>query len=231
MGKKISRREFLQVSATTGAIVAAGNTILPLIPRASWAQGSKPMQLLKPPINDNNPLMLLLMKRSSSREVSPEKLPLAIISSLLWAAFGINRPDSGKRTAPSGNNRQEIDIYVATADGLYLFEAKANALNLIQAKDIRAETGLQPFVKEAPMNLIYVADYAKMDNGSDEEKIFNSAADTGFISENVYLYCASEGLVTVVRGWIDRTALAKAMALRPTQKITLSQSVGYPKKA
>ena len=231
MGKKISRREFLKVSATTGAILASGNTLLPIIiPNTASANEPKPIQLLHPTMGSSNPLIQLLEKRSSSREFSPEKLPLAIISSMLWAAFGINRPDSGKRTAPSANNRQEIDIYVATVDGLYLFDAKANRLNPIRGEDIRAKTGPQPFVKKAPVNLIYVADYAKISTGSDEEKNFNSAANTGFISENVYLYCASEGLATVVRGWIDRPALAKAMALRPNQKIILAQSVGYPKK-
>jgi len=232
MGKKISRREFLKVSATTGAILASGNTLLPIIiPNTASANEPKSIQLLHPTMGSSNPLIQLLEKRSSSREFSPEKLPLAIISSMLWAAFGINRPDSGKRTAPSAHNRQEIDIYVATIDGFYLFDAKTNMLHPIWEEDIRAKTGPQPFVKEAPVNLIYVADYAKISTGSDEEKNFYSAANTGFISENVYLYCASEGLATVVRGWIDRPALAKAMALRPNQKIILAQSVGYPKKA
>jgi nitroreductase len=221
----------LKVSAATGAILASGNTLLTMLPNIASANEPKPIQLLHPPTDSSNPLIQLLEKRSSSREFSPEKLPFAIISTMLWAAFGINRPDSGKRTAPSANNRQEIDIYVATADGLYLFDAKTNMLNPIRGEDIRATTGPQPFVKEAPVNLIYVADYAKISTGSGEEKDFYSAANTGFISENVYLYCASEGLATVVRGWIDRPALAKTMALRPNQKIILAQSVGYPKKA
>jgi nitroreductase len=231
MGKKISRREFLKVSTTTGVILASGNILFPIIPNTALANEPKPIQLVHPTPGSSNPLIQLLEKRSSSREFSSEKLPLAIISGMLWAAFGINRPDSGKRTAPSANNRQEIDIYVATIDGLYLFDAKANMLNPIRGEDLRAQTGPQPFTKEAPVNLIYVADYVKITTGSDEEKNFNSAANTGFISENVYLYCASEGLATVVRGWIDRPALAKAMGLRPNQKIILAQSVGYPKKA
>jgi SagB-type dehydrogenase family enzyme len=153
-----------------------------------------------------------------------------VLSNLLWAAFGINRSDTGKRTAPSAVNRQEIDIYVATADGLYLYEARSQALKLIVSDDIRALTGRQDFVKEAPVNLIYVADFSRMGTASKEDKELYSAADTGFISQNVYLYCASERLATVVRGSIDRQALAKAIKLRPDQKIILAQSVGYPKK-
>ena len=230
MGKKISRREFLKVSTTTGVILASGNILFPIIPNTALANEPKPIQLVHPTPGSSNPLIQLLEKRSSSREFSNEKLPLTIISAILWAAFGINRPDSGKRTAPSANNRQEIDIYLATGDGLYFFDANANKLNPVRGEDLRAKTGPQPFVKEAPVNLIYVADYAKIITESDEEKDFYSAVNTGFISENVYLYCASEGLATVVRGWIDRPALAKAMKLGPNQKIILAQSVGYPKK-
>ena len=148
---------------------------------------------------------------------------------MLWAAFGINRQDSEKRTAPSALNWQEIDLYVATADGLYLYEAKNHTLEPVLAEDIRAMTGRQSFVRAAPVNLIYVADFSRMGKATDKDKVFYSAADTGFISQNVYLYCASEGLATVVRGSIDRPALAKVMKLRPDQRIILAQSVGYPK--
>ena len=97
-------------------------------------------------------------------------------------------------------------------------------------EDLREKTGSQPFVKDVPVNLVYVADYAKMTQGSETDRTLYSAADAGFISENVYLYCASEGLATVVRGSVDRAALEKAMQLRPTQKVILAQSVGYPKQ-
>jgi nitroreductase len=124
----------------------------------------------------------------------------------------------------------DIDIYVAMADGLYLYDAKTLTLNPVLAEDVRALTGRQPFVKDAPMNLIYVTNLARLAGSSQEDKDFYSAADTGFISENVYLFCASEGLATVVRGSIDRQALATVMKLRPDQKIILAQTVGYPKK-
>jgi nitroreductase len=127
-------------------------------------------------------------------------------------------------------NKQEIDIYVALPSGLYLYDAKASRLNPILAEDIRGMTGLQPYVKGAAVNLVYVADYSKMAPGPDEVKVSLSSANAGFISENVYLYCASEGLATVARVNMDMPALAKLMKLRPDQKIVLAQSVGYPKK-
>jgi SagB-type dehydrogenase family enzyme len=193
-------------------------------------QELKPLLLPRPQLEGGRPLMQVLKDRRSSREFSPEKVPDQILSNLLWAAFGINRPDSGRRTAPSARNWQETDIYVAVAEGLYLYEAKAHQLNLLQKEDIRVMTGTQAYVKEAPINLIYVVDYSKTGKASDEERQLFCAADAGFISQNVYLFCASEGLATVVRGLVDRPTLAKVMKLRPDQKIILTQSVGYPKK-
>jgi SagB-type dehydrogenase family enzyme len=197
---------------------------------AGSAAELKPVSLPAPQTDGGKPLMRALKARSSSREFSGQKLPLQLVSNLLWAASGVNRPDSGKRTAPSASNRQEIDIYVAMADGLFLYEATGHRLEPILAQDIRQQTGSQAFVGEAPVNLVYVADFGKMGTSSPEEKIFYSACDTGFISQNVYLYSASEGLATVVRGTVDRKALAQAMKLRPDQRITLAQSVGYPAK-
>ena len=187
------------------------------------------VQLSKPQTESGNPVLRLLEKRASSREFSPQPLPVAILSNVLWAAFGINRTD-GRRTAPSARNVQDIGIYVAVSDGLYLYDPKANGLKPILVEDIRALTGTQPFVKDVPVNLVYVSDYAKMGKSTDEEKALYSGAHTGFIAENVYLYSVSEGLATVVRALIDRPALAKAMKLRPDQKITLAQSVGYPRQ-
>jgi nitroreductase len=196
----------------------------------TFAEEPQPIQLLKPQTEGGRPFMQVLKDRKSSREFGSENLPVQVLSNLLWAAFGVNRPDSGKRTAPSAMNWQEIDVYVAAADGLYLFDAKAHLLKSVLAEDLRAMTGLQPFVKGVPLNLIYVADFSRMGSATNEQKEFYSAADTGFIAQNVYLYCASEGLATVVRGLVDKPALARAMKLRTDQKITLVQSVGYPKK-
>jgi nitroreductase len=228
MNMKLSRRNLSRVTVV-GFILVFLFAILPMSQNMALGEEQKPIQLPKPEIA-GNPLMQLLAKRSSSREFSSEPLPLNILSNMLWAASGINRPESGRRTAPSAKNLQEIDIYAATAEGLYLYDAKASLLKPILAKDIRGMTGTQGFVKEAAVNLIYVADYSKMGSLSDEVKNMYATADTGFISENVYLYCASEGLSTVVRAGIDRPALAKAMGLRPDQRIILAQSVGYPRK-
>jgi nitroreductase len=199
-------------------------------PLGSHAQELKPVPLLKPQTDGGRPLMQVFMDRKTSREFSPQKLSPQVLSNLLWAAFGINRPDSGRRTAPSALNWQEIDVYVATSDGLFLYDAKGHLLKTILNKDIRALTGRQPYVKESPVSLVYVADYSKMGRGTNEEKEVYAAADTGFSSQNVYLFCASEGLATGVRALIDRPALSKEMNLRPDQRITLAQSVGYPKK-
>jgi SagB-type dehydrogenase family enzyme len=208
-----------------------GILILVLIcPALILAQDLKPIKLLTPQTNSGRLLMQALKDRKSTREFSSKELPLEVLSNLLWAAWGINRLDSGKRTAPSAVNWQEIDVYVSTAHGLYLYDAKANTLQPVLAQDIRSLTGRQSYVQEAPINLVYVADQARMGDRPADEKVFYSAADTGFISQNVYLYCASEGLATVVRGSIDRPALEKAMRLRPEQKVILAQSVGYPKK-
>jgi SagB-type dehydrogenase family enzyme len=203
---------------------------LPIFAMLTFAEELKPIQLLKPQLDKGRPLMQVFKDRSSSRSFSKEKLPLQVISDLFWAAFGVNRTETGKRTAPSAMNWQEIDIYVATSDGLYLYDAKTHVLKPVLSEDIRAMTGRQEFVKDAPINLIYVADYSRIGTATKEDKDFYSAADTGFISQNVYMYCASEGLATVVRGSIDRQALAKVMKLRSDQKVILAQSVGYPKK-
>ncbi len=205
-------------------------TFLLICTTLTYAQELKPIQLLEPQFEGGRPLMQVLKDRKSSRTFSAEKLPMQVLSNMLWAAFGVNRTDSGKRTAPTAMNRQEIDIYVATADGLYIYDAKAHTLKPVLAEDIRALTGRQPFVQEAPVNLIFVADFSKMGKGKEDQKAFYSATDTGFISQNVYLYCASEGLATVVRGAVDKPAMAKVMNLRPDQKVILAQSVGYPKK-
>jgi SagB-type dehydrogenase family enzyme len=174
------------------------------------------------------PLFEALKDRKSTREFRDDELNLKVISNLLWAALGLNRLD-GHRTAPSAHNWQEIDVYVALKRGLYVFDPRANVLRQVLAEDIRAATGMQDFVGTAPLNLVYVADLARMSSSDRTEQRFYSAIDTGFISQNVYLFCASEGLATVVRGLVDRRSLAKLMQLRPQQRVIVTQTVGYPK--
>lgn len=197
---------------------------------AAVAGEMKPIELPAPQTDGGKPLMQALKARHTERAFSSKELSLQILSNMLWAAFGVNRPESGKRTAPSAMNWQEIDIYVAMAKGLYRYDAVGNKLDPILEDDIRKATGTQPFVADAPVNLVYVADYSKMGDSPEEVKKFYSAANTGFISQNVYLFCASEGLATGVRAYIDREVLEKTMKLGPDQKIVLAQAVGYPAK-
>ena len=141
--------------------------------------------------------------------------------------FGINRPD-GKRTAPSAKNCQETDLYVILKQGAYLYDAKSNQLSLIVKGDLRSLAGTQAFATNAPVTLVFVADFAKMEKWTVEEKKDFADIDVGYISQNAYLFCASEGLVTGVRASVDRKALGVALKLRPDQMIVLAQSVGYP---
>jgi nitroreductase len=174
------------------------------------------------------PLMEALAKRSTARAFDSKELSAQQLSSLLWAAFGINRPD-GKRTAPSAMNFQETDIYVLLKQGAYVYSATSNRLDLVVAEDIRALGGTQSFVKDAPVTLVFVADFARMGQGSVDNKKNTANIDVGYISQNAYLYCASEGLVTGARGSVDRATLGPRLKLRPDQRIILAQSVGYPK--
>lgn len=194
------------------------------------AQDLKPIPLPQPRNEGGKPLMQALKERRTIREISPAKLPLQTLSDLLWAGFGVNRPQIDHRTAPSAMNSQEIEIYVATADGVSRYDAKANQLLPVTRQDIRLQTGSQPFVTNAPVALIFVADFAKMEKAKGPQKDYYSAIDTGFISQNVYLYCASEGLATVVHDLPDRAKLGKALQLKPDQKIVLAQAVGFPQK-
>ncbi|HWB99141.1 MAG TPA: SagB/ThcOx family dehydrogenase [Bryobacteraceae bacterium] len=190
------------------------------------AAGPSTITLPKPETTGGKPLMQALAARASSREFSQRKLASQVLSNLLWAAFGINRPD-GRRTAPSAMNRQTIDVYAVLPEGVYLYEPKPHRLRQINPTDARARTGTHGFVAEAALDLVYVADFAKMGGEPENDKLLFAGAETGFIGQNVYLFCASEGMATVIRASIDRTTLAKALKLRPDQKITLSQTVGY----
>jgi len=195
----------------------------------AFAQEMKPVQLPAPKLDQSKSLGQVLKDRKSTRDFSAGSLSPQILSNVLWAGFGINRPETGRRTAPSAHNKQEIDIYVATADGAFIYDPKGNALVPVAPGDIRPLTGTQPYVKDAAVNLVYVADLAKMSEGEEAAKLLLSAANTGFIAENVYLYCASEGLATVFRVGIDKPKLAGILKLRPAQRIMFAQPVGLAK--
>lgn len=175
------------------------------------------------------PLHEALRARRSTREFDPRPLPAQLLSGLLWAAFGINRPKTRGRTAPSAHDWEEIDVYAALESGLYLYEPDPHRLCMRLARDVRAQTGVQPYVGEAPVNLVYVADLTRMVQATPEDLAQYPGPDAGFIAQNVYLFCASEGLATVVRGLVDRPALAALMGLGSREQIILAQSVGYPK--
>lgn len=186
------------------------------------------IKLPPPDMQGGKPLMQALKERHSTREFSARPLPQQVLSNLLWAATGVNRPQTGQRTAPTARDWREIEVYVATADGVFVYAPEEHGLRPVAEGDIRARTGVQDFVATAPVNLIYVANLDRMSGGDAGNQALYSATDTGFIAQNVYLYCASAGLGTVVRGSIDRDALSAALGLGPRQKIILAQSVGYP---
>jgi nitroreductase len=195
---------------------------------AAIARDDRSIALPPPQTERAGTLMHALQARRSTREFSTRALPLQELSTLLWAAFGINRADSGSRTAPSAHDWQEIEVFAALPEALYRYDARAHALRLQVTGDLRPLTGVQDFIAHAPLNLVYVADFARMAQANAEERTFFASADAGFIAQNVYLYCASAGLVTVVRGLVDRRKLAPAMRLRVDQRIVLAQTVGYP---
>ncbi|HMK87913.1 MAG TPA: nitroreductase family protein [Steroidobacteraceae bacterium] len=195
--------------------------------RGGGAEVKKSVSLPAPRREGGAPLLSALNLRRSTRAYSTRPLSLQTLSDLLWAAFGVNRP-SGDRTAPYWRHVMVIDIYAAMADGVWLYEPMAHELRSYMSADIRAQTGLQDFVGSAPLNLIYVAHGERMPELKLEERRLYSSVDTGFIGQNVYLYCASEGLATVFRGAVDYAKLAVTMKLPDQQFVTFAQTVGYP---
>jgi len=182
--------------------------------------------LLPPSLSGGMPLISALSIRQSLREFAPEPLPEQVLSDLLWAAGGINRHHVDGRTAPSAMNAQEVLLYVAMPQGLFLYEPKPHALRLVVASDVRRVTGNQDFVDTAPLDLVFVADHARMKLVPAAQREAYAHATAGAMAQNVYLYCASEGLATVIRAWFDRDALARAMGLQADHQLLLSQTVG-----
>lgn len=181
-----------------------------------------------PEMHGGRPLMDVLRERQSNREFSNTPLPQQTLANLLWAAIGINRPDSAKLTVPNGRSRREIDVFIITAEATYRYDIDQHALHTVLCEDIRHLAGKQDFVPTAPVNLVYVADFTKMPELNVEQQLVYSSTDAGFCVQNAYLFCASVGLSTVARGSVDREALGKALGLGPQQRIILAQSVGYP---
>jgi SagB-type dehydrogenase family enzyme len=183
-----------------------------------------------PPVDRTGglPLMDALSRRHSSREFAPGALPLPVLSGLLWAAYGVNRPGGG-RTAPSAINAQEVDVFVALPEGAYRYDAKEHVLRLVALADVRRVTGYQDFVDDAPLDLVFVADYSRASLVPAAARESYASVAAGAIAQNVYLFCAANDLATVIRAWIDRDAIANALGLTHDQHVLLSQTVGYPK--
>jgi SagB-type dehydrogenase family enzyme len=195
----------------------------------SFSQDTVVIKLPDPQLEKGKPLMQVLNERKSTRSFSGREISLQEISNLLWAANGINRKESGRRTAPTAMNKQEIEVYMSNKEGLFRYDAQQHALVTLHNRDIRASTGTQPYVAAAPVNLVIVADLGKM--GNDRQANLQTAnIDAGFVSQNIYLYCASENMVTVVRGSVDREKLSAEMGLDSDFYIVVAQTVGYPQE-
>ncbi len=169
-----------------------------------------------------------LARRQSTREFSARPVDADTLSAVLWAAWGVNRPASRHRTAPSARNWQETDLYVFTPEGVFAYRPDGHALAPVARGDLRADAGLQEFVAKVPVNLVFVADYARMPDAASEDRARYAAMDAAFIAQNVYLYCAAAGLGCVVRGLVDREKLKAVLGLRATQHVVAAQSVGWP---
>jgi nitroreductase len=216
----LTRRSVAAGLVAGGLMIKAGAT--------TNSQDSKRVKLPPPRQDGGQPLLAALKLRRSIREYSDRPLPPQVLSDLLWAAFGINRP-TGDRTAPYWRHIMVMDIYLAKADGVWLYDPKEHALELYLSDDIRAATGRQDFVATAPLNLVYVAHGERMTDVSAEDRRLYASVDAGFIGQNVYLFCASEGLATVFRGAVDYAALKRVLHLPEPQFVTFAQTVGYPR--
>ena len=195
--------------------------IIGLLTLGSFSCFSQDIKLPSPNRTGGKPLMDALNGRQSDRDFSDKELSIQTLSDLVWAANGFNR--EAKRTAPSSQDRQEIDLYVFLKTGIYFYDAKNHQLILKTVGNHQAKTGGQPFVEVAPLNFVFVANLDKASNRD------AALIDCGFISQNIYLFCASEGLISVVRGSINKEELHKLLGLNENQEVLLAQTVGYKK--
>jgi SagB-type dehydrogenase family enzyme len=187
------------------------------------SMNAQDIKLVSPQKKGGMPLMKALANRKTNRDFTQQELTPQQLSNLLWAAVGVNRPD-GRRTAPTARNAQQIEIYVLNKKGAYLYMPKEHILKLIAAGDHRKSGASQERFQECPLMLILVANYDKMEGFSAEAKAMYEATDAGNVSQNIYLYCASEGLATCALGSIHRDKLQEL--LKYNGKAILGQSVG-----
>ena len=195
------------------------------------AQELKSIALNPPDINSGLTVMQAFSKRSSASAFTSEKLKLQDLSDLLWAADGINRQDSKKRTAPSAMNAQDIDIYVFLVDGVYLYNAAGNSLDPVVTGDQRIlAAGRQTEFANAAVILVLVSDISRFQNGDDKMKLSMAALDAGMVSQNIAVFCAGTGLLTRPRATMDQPKLKEILKLKDTQYLLLNNPVSYPAK-
>jgi hypothetical protein len=211
------------------------------IPSVNFAQEPQPITLPKPEKDGGKSVLASIQERKTIRTVSPDPLSPQMLSNLLWAAFGVNRPEGvrGKpgRTAASASNSQEIDLYVALPQGVYLYEAVPHRLVPVVAGDFRARSG-RGAAGTAPVNIFYVVDLARYvmagqpDRSIGDPEVQKSYyfVATGLIASNVYLFAASHGLAAWFHN-CDKVNTPKEFKLRPEQRVLFAQTVGYPAKA
>lgn len=214
------RRTTLGLLAVAGVAAASGPAV---------AQQLAPIDLPAPRLDFGRSIGQALRMRRSQRDFASRPLPVQVLSELLWSAFGVNRPDTQDRTAPSWRHARETEIYAAMASGTWRYDPAAHRLEPHLAGDIRAQTGVQDFVATAPLTLVYVSDATHLSGIPPQEQRRFAAADIGFIAQNVYLYCASELLACVFRGSLDAERVGRTLQLTETQFIEFAQTVGYPK--
>lgn len=199
-----------------------------LVLSVAASAADKVVKLPKPNLNRVGTVMKALSERQSTREYASKTLSLADLSDLLWAANGINRPESGKRTAPSALNKQDVDVYVILPEGSYVYDAKNHQLNLVSEGDHRdAVAGGQTFVKTAPVSLVLVSDVSLFGDVQKPQNQVVGAIDVGIVSQNISLFCANAKLATVPRGSMDATQLKKVLKLKDSQIPMLNHPVGY----
>lgn len=186
-----------------------------------YTMNAQEIKLPAPHKNGGQPLMKVLNERKSGRSFSDKDLTDQQLSDLLWAANGFNRED--KRTVPTARNCQELELYVILKDGIYFYNAKEHKLTLVKSGDFRKDAGMQEFVADAPVNILIVSDTKKA------ASLQYSYTNCGYISQNIYLYCASEGFSTVARGAFDKDLLHDLLGLPEHLQVLLAQTVGYAK--
>ena len=196
--------------------------------KAAPATAPATIELDKPKLDAGLTVMQAIAKRHSTRAFDAKPLSKQALSDILWAAGGVNRPESQGIVIPTALGAKELDVYAMLPEGVYRYEPAQHRLTLVVPGDHRALAGKQAFAATAPLNLFFVADEARMKAKEAEARAKFGAMTTAFASENVYLYCASAGLSTVVRGAIDVAALSKLLKLTASQKLYLGQSVGHP---